>query len=93
MSESSTSTSTTSTTYAAIEDQVLDAVKFGQQAIVDGVRAVTETVKNVIPAGSVPFADSLPKPSEYVERAFSLSERLLANQKQFTQDLLAAAGV
>lgn len=80
-------------TATELEDQIFDAAKFAQQAVLDGVRAWADVVKKVVPVDSLPFADQLPSPTDAigtVDKAYALAERVIANQKQFAHDLLAA---
>lgn len=67
-----------------IQDQVLDAVKAGQDAIVD----VVQQVVDVLPAPPpLPFLDQLPPPGEVIDRAFGYAERLLDAQREFAVKL------
>lgn len=79
----------------AVQDQVLSAIKMGQTAIVEGVRTWTDTVGSIAPEGlkieSVPGLDSLPDPKELMSVSFGFAEALLNTQKEFAQNLLAAA--
>ena len=49
-------------------------------------------VRNVpsLPTPSVPFADKLPKPGELVSNAYDFAEQLLAAQRKFAEDVIAA---
>ncbi len=72
------------------EKQYLDAVREGQQAIVDAVQAWSKGVEHL--AGSnppVPGAE-LPTAQEVVENAFDFAEQLLAAQREFARNLLEA---
>lgn len=77
-----------------VDQQVLDAVKSNQAAVVDAVRTWAESVQKLIPdvdAASVPGADALPSPADLVDRAYEFASELLAAQRDFTHELLAAA--
>ena len=43
-----------------------------------------------LPPVSLPFADKLPTPEQAVDNAYHMAEQLLANQRQFTEDVLKA---
>lgn len=79
----------------AAQDQVLSALKMGQTAIVEGVRTWADTVGSVTPESlkldSVPGFDSLPDPKDLMNVSFGFAQELLNTQKEFAQNLLAAA--
>ncbi|WP_419847207.1 hypothetical protein [Candidatus Poriferisocius sp.] len=79
----------------AVQEQVLSALKMGQTAIVEGVRTFTDTVGSITPESlkldSVPGLDSLPDPKELMSVSFGFAQELLNTQKEFAQNLLAAA--
>jgi hypothetical protein len=75
----------------SVEDQVLDTVKQGQEAIVKAVRTWADASKNLIPdLPPLPFSDQLPATSELVENAFAFVDKLLASQREFANALLDA---
>jgi len=43
-----------------------------------------------LPPVSLPFADKLPTPEQAVDNAYHMAEQLLANQRQFAEDVLKA---
>ncbi len=76
----------------SVEDQVLETVKQGQEAIVKAVRTWADTSKNLIPdLPPLPFADQLPNVSELVENGFAFADKLIASQREFAAALLDAA--
>ena len=76
----------------SLEDQVLETVKQGQEAIVKAVRTWADASKNLIPdLPPLPFADQLPATSELVESAFAFCDKLLASQREFAAAILDAA--
>ena len=75
-----------------LEDQVLETVKQGQEAIVKAVRTWADASKNLIPdLPPLPFADQLPNTTQIVENAFAFADRLLASQREFVAAILDAA--
>jgi hypothetical protein len=76
----------------SLEDQVLETVKQGQEAIVKAVRTWADASKNLIPdLPPLPFADQLPATSELLENAFAFADKLLASQREFAAAILDAA--
>ena len=79
----------------AVQDQVLSALKVSQTAIVEGIRTWTDTVGSVTPESlktdAIPGLDALPDPKELMDASFGFAEALLNTQKEFAQNLLAAA--
>ncbi|HEY9241626.1 MAG TPA: hypothetical protein VIP48_06570 [Streptosporangiaceae bacterium] len=77
-----------------IQGEVLDAVRKGQELVVDAVKQWAEAVQAItpsIPVPSLPYADKLPKPDEFVASAYDFAERLLASQRTFAENMLDAA--
>ena len=76
----------------SLEDQVLETVKQGQEAIVKAVRTWADASKNLIPdLPPLPFADQLPNVSELVESGFAFADKLIASQREFANAILEAA--
>ena len=74
-----------------LEDQVLETVKQGQEAVVKAVRTWADASKNLIPdLPPLPFADQLPNTSEIVENTFAFADKLLASQREFVAAILDA---
>lgn len=77
-----------------IQGEVLDAVRKGQELVVDAVKQWAEAVQAItpsIPVPSLPYADKLPRPDEFVASAYDFAEQLLASQRRFTENVLDAA--
>ena len=78
--------------FTGLEDQVLETVKQGQEAIVKAVRTWADASKNLIPdLPPLPFADQLPNLSEIVENSFAFADKLIASQREFASAILDAA--
>ena len=78
--------------FSSLEDQILETVKQGQEAIVKAVRTWADASKNLIPdLPPLPFADQLPATSEIVENAFAFADKLLSTQREFASAILDAA--
>jgi len=77
---------------SSLEDQVLETVKQGQEAVVKAVRTWADASKSLIPdLPPLPFADQLPNTTEIVENAFAFADKLLASQREFVAAILDAA--
>jgi hypothetical protein len=77
--------------FTGLEDQVLETVKQGQEAVVKAVRTWADASKNLIPdLPPLPFADQLPNTSEILENAFAFADKLLASQREFASAILDA---
>ena len=76
-----------------LQDEILKTVRKSQEAVVDAIKAWTDTVQSIVPklpAVSVPLADRLPKPEDVVANAYDFAEQLLAAQRKFAEDVLEA---
>jgi len=74
-----------------LQSQVLDSIRKSQDAVVDALRTWAEAVHSItpaIPAPAVPFADKLPKPSEFIADAYDFAGQLLAAQRKFAEDVI-----
>ena len=78
--------------FTGLEEQVLETVKQGQEAIVKAVRSWADASKNLIPdLPPMPFADQLPNVSSLVENGFAFADKLIASQREFAAAILDAA--
>ena len=76
-----------------LQDEILNTVRRSQAAVVDAIQTWAATVQSItpeLPDVSVPFADKLPKPSELVANAYDFAEQLLASQRAFAENVVAA---
>jgi len=78
--------------FSTWEDQVLETVHQGQEAVVKAVGTWAEAAGNLIPKPlSMPYSDQIPAPAELVEHYFDYSAKLLNAQKAFVGAVLDAA--
>lgn len=76
----------------ATQERMLEAVRQGQDAMVNAVSMWSQAVAKAMPElPKAPYADQLPTPAELVETSFSFAEKLLNAQHQFAKDVLAAS--
>ena len=79
----------------AAQDQVLDAVKALQSTVLESAQTLGSAFEKLAPV-KVPTVDQLPSanlptPAETITIAFDFTEKLLATQRQFLLQLVAAA--
>jgi hypothetical protein len=75
-----------------IQGEILNTVRKSQDAVVDALKRWAEAVQSItpsIPTPSLPFAEKLPKPEEFVANAYDFAEQLLASQRKFAENVLA----
>ena len=76
----------------SVQTQVLDLLNKAQDATIESVRTVAETVEGYVPElPALPFVDRLPEPSSVVDDAFDFAAKLLDSQRRFAHELFAAA--
>jgi hypothetical protein len=87
-------TTPTIPTAQEVQDQVLSAVRKGQQAALEAIRSVAGAVSSVVPklpAAATritgPLADQLPTPEAVVARAYDLAGQALAEQRKLAAKL------
>jgi hypothetical protein len=74
------------------QEQFLAAIRESQQAVVDAVGAWSQTVQGIASAvPPAPGADQLPSAEAVIDNTFDLVEKLIAGQREFARNLLAAA--
>jgi len=74
-----------------VQDQVLEALKAGQEAVVDTVTTVAETVKRVLPEQARgPLAANLPLATEAADQAFGFAGKVLDAQHKFVNRVITA---
>ena len=78
------------------QDEVLAATRKSQEAMMAAIKNWLDTVRTAtprlprLPQVSLPFAGKLPTPHDAVANAYDLAEQLLANQRQFAEELVRA---
>jgi hypothetical protein len=81
------------TTAQNVQNEILSTIRQSQEAVLDAIRAWTQTVESItpkLPAMNAPFGDKLPKPEEVVANAYDFAEQLLANQRTFAEEVVKA---
>ena len=78
------------------QDEILAATRKSQEAMMAAIKNWLDTVRTAtprlprLPQVSLPFAGKLPTPHDAVANAYDLAEQLLANQRQFAEELVRA---
>ena len=76
-----------------MQGEILNAVRKSQEAGVNAIQSWADAVQSIkpsLPDLNIPFTDKLPQPSELVAGAYDFAEQLLAAQRKFAEDVLAA---
>ncbi len=75
-----------------IQDRVLDTVRVGQKAVVDFVRSWSQTFEaTVSKLPELAFPEQPFTPRQAYENAFGFTEKLLASQREFANQVFDAA--
>ena len=76
-----------------VQDEILNTVRKSQAAVVEAIQTWAGAVQSItpsLPELNVPFADKLPRPQDLVAGAYDFAEQLLASQRTFAEDVVAA---
>jgi hypothetical protein len=84
---------TVTTATQELQGEILKTVRKGQEVVVDAIQAwadAVQAIKPPLPDLNIPFTDKLPHPADVVAGAYEFAEQLLAAQRKFAEDALAA---
>ena len=76
-----------------LQGEILKTVRKSQETVVDAIQMwadAVQAIKPPLPEVNIPFSDKLPKPDELVTGAYDFAEQLLAAQRKFAEEALAA---
>jgi hypothetical protein len=76
-----------------VQEEILNTVRKSQAAVVDAIQTWASAVQSITPAlpdVNLPFADKLPRPQDLIAGAYDFAEQLLASQRKFAEDVMAA---
>lgn len=82
------------TVYEEFEGEFLSSLRKGQDIALDALKTLVEAIQFVtpaMPAVRVSLADRLPSAHQVVAGGYDFAERLLANQRQFADEVITAA--
>jgi hypothetical protein len=76
-----------------MQDEFLSATRKSQEIVLQAIKTWVEsaqalTPKVPVPPVKLPFADQLPKPEDVVSGTYDFAEQVLANQRQFAEEIL-----
>jgi len=77
-----------------LEDEFMSTLRKGQEIALDALKTLVETVQfvaPVMPVVHVPLARRLPTAHQVVADGYEFAERLLANQRQFADEVITTA--
>jgi hypothetical protein len=75
------------------QDEFLNVVSKSQTAVIDAIQTWASAVQAItpdLPGMSLPYAEKLPRPEEFIASGYDFAEQLLASQRKFTEDVLQA---
>ena len=78
---------TATDTITTAQQQMIELVRQGQDAVVAGLGVWGETVQSLVPDTPSQLTDAMPSRDEVIEATFGFSEKLLAAQRQFVVDV------
>ena len=76
-----------------LQNEVLNVVSKSQTAVIDAIQTWSSAIQAMtpeLPGLSLPFAEKLPQPEEFIASGYDFAEQLLASQRKFTEDVLQA---
>ncbi len=76
-----------------LQEEFLSTLRKGQEIALDALKTLVETIEFItpaMPAVRVPLAHRLPTAHEVVTSANDFAEQLLANQRQFADEVIEA---
>ena len=81
----------------AAQEQTIKAVQAFQATVLDTTTGVVKAFEKLMPESlrtlSIPGFEALPSPADAIASAFDLSEKLLASERSFAEQLFATAPV
>jgi hypothetical protein len=82
----------TNTITQELQEQVLDTVRKGQENLVEAVKVWADAAHQITPPlPNLPkYVDALPKPDALVAEGYDFAANILANQREFAENLLKA---
>lgn len=82
---------TATETLVKVQDQILDTLASIQKPVVEAVKKLADRAEDLVPeVPAVPGSDRIPTVNELIANQFVFAEKVLAQQKSFTTDLLKA---
>jgi hypothetical protein len=76
-----------------MQDEFLSATRKSQEILLQAIKTWVDSAQALtpkVPSVKLPFADQLPKPEDLVSGTYDFAEQVLANQRQFAEEILKA---
>jgi len=76
-----------------MQDEFLSATRKSQEIVLQAIKTWVESAQALtpkVPSVQLPFADQLPKPEDVVSSTYDFAEQVLANQRNFAEEILKA---
>ena len=76
-----------------MQDEFLSAIRTSQDIVLQAIKTWVESAQALtpkVPSVQVPLAEQLPKPEDVVSGTYDFAEQVLANQRQFAEEILKA---
>jgi hypothetical protein len=76
-----------------MQDEFLSATRKSQEIVLQAIKTWVDSAQALtpkVPSVQLPFADQLPKPEDVVSGTYDFAEQVLANQRQFAEEILKA---
>ena len=74
------------------QEQTLAAIRQTQSTVIEAVQAWAQAVEKAVPeTPSIPYGDEIPSPKQLIQTSFDFAEQLLKAQREFAENLVAAA--
>ena len=74
-----------------MQDEFLSATRKSQEIVLQAIKTWVDSAQALtpkVPSVQLPFADQLPKPEDVVSGTYDFAEQVLANQRQFAEEIL-----
>ena len=76
---------------SSFQQQYLDAIREGQEAFANAIRAWSETTQRMFGDAAPAAAGQMPDPEQVIDTVFGFAEQMLAAQRDFAKRLVGAA--
>jgi hypothetical protein len=76
-----------------MQDEFLSATRKSQEIVLQAIKTWVDSAQALtpkVPSVQLPFADQLPKPEDVVSSTYDFAEQVLANQRNFAEEILKA---
>ena len=75
----------------AAQEQILTTIKQSQELALSGVELWASSIAPLVKNGKVPVPFETPAPKDVVANSYGFAEQLLASQKAFAEQVIAAS--